>query len=79
MTPGTQPLTDEERGRFAYHPATSVTGPLHDSIRGHALGLAEAIAERVPLGRHRSLALTAAQDAMMWANAGIACDTREDG
>ena len=76
----TQPLTDEERRRFRFHPATEVTGPLHDSIRGHALGLAEAIAERVPFGRHRNLALTAVQEAMMWANAGIACDTpREDG
>lgn len=69
------PLTPEERGRFEFHPATPVTGPQHDSIRGHALGFAQAIAERVPVGRHRSLALTAAQEAMMWANAGIACDS----
>ena len=34
-------LTDEERRRFAFHPATPVTGPLHDAVRAaaHALFL----------------------------------------
>jgi hypothetical protein len=73
------PLTLEEINRFAYHPANEITGPLHESIRGHALGLAQAIAERVPAGRHRACALTAVQEAMMWANAGIACDSAQTG
>ena len=68
-------LTDEELGRFVFHPATDVTGPLHDSLRVAARTFAMAIDELVPSGRHRALALTAAQEAAMWANAGIACDT----
>lgn len=69
------PLTIEERNRFTYHPANTETGSKHDSVRMHALNFALAIAELIPAGRHRSLALTAAQEAMMWANAGIACDS----
>jgi hypothetical protein len=64
--------------RFAFHPATPVTGPRHDALR-HACGdLAVIITELVPDGRHQSLALTALQEAMMWGNAGIACDTPRD-
>ena len=68
-------LTDEERARFAYHPATPATGPLHDAVRTAALAYATALAAVVPAGRHRALALTSVQESMMWANAGIACDT----
>ena len=68
-------LTPEELARFAYHPATPQTGPLHDEMRAAARAYAEAIARLTPPGRHRALALTAAQEAMMWANAAIAIDT----
>ena len=76
---GTQPLTDEERARFTYHPATPMTGPRHDAVRAAAAAYAAALAAVVPAGRHRSLALTAAQESMMWANAGIACDSPGEG
>jgi hypothetical protein len=69
------PLPDEVRRRFEFHPATPTTGPLHDWIRAEHLKLAALIAEIVPTGRHQSLAFTALQESMMWANAGIACDT----
>ncbi len=69
------PLTDEERERFRFHPATDVTGPRHETVRIAAEAFAVELAELVPAGRHRALALTAVQEAMMWANAGIACDT----
>ena len=68
-------LTDEEAERFRFHPATEVTGPKHDEARLRHLELAEWVAANVPPGRHRSLVLTALQEAMMWSNAGIACDT----
>lgn len=77
---GTARLTDEERARFAYHPATPATGPLHDAVRTAALAYATALAAVVPAGRHRAMALTSVQESMWAANAGIACDTpRKDG
>lgn len=67
-------LSLEESNRFRFHPATDLTGPMHDEARRLILAAAEDLAEFVPEGRHRSLMLTALQEAMMWANAGIACD-----
>lgn len=77
--PGAMRLSDEERNRFRFHPATPATGPRHDAVRKAAERFAAELAEVVPAGRHRALALTAAQEAMVWANAGIACDTPEEG
>lgn len=72
-------LPPDVRQRFEYHPATEVTGPKHDSIRNAFVGLAVIVAELVPAGRHQSLAYTALQESLMWANAGIAVDTPKDG
>jgi len=66
---------DDVQNRFQFHPATPVTGPLHDGIRTAHATLADYIMVNVPAGRHQSLALTALQESMMWSNAGIACDT----
>lgn len=63
---------------FAFHPATEVTGPLHDRIRSRHKAMAETILSTTPAGRHQSLALTALQESMMWCNAAIACDTPKD-
>lgn len=76
---GATRLTAEEVERFRFHPATPTTGPRHDVVRAAAAAFAASLAEVVPAGRHRALALTAAQEAMMWANAAIACDTTEEG
>jgi hypothetical protein len=62
--------------RFSFHPATEVTGPIHDQVRDEHLGVAEWILDNVPAGRHQSLALTALQESMMWCNAAVACDTK---
>ena len=43
-------------------------------MRGHALHWALAIKASVPDGREQSLALTKLEEALMWANAGIARD-----
>lgn len=72
-----KPLTTEEANRFRYHPATETTARFHDATRTLVRELAEDLTSIVPDGRHRSLMLTALQEAMMWANAGIACDTDE--
>lgn len=58
--------------RFAFHPATPVTGPKHDEIRSACLALAGLIVGATPESREQSLAITALEEAMMWANAAIA-------
>jgi hypothetical protein len=58
--------------RFTFHPATIKTGPVHDLVRSKHRDLAEWVYEMVPDSRERSLALTALQEAMMWANAAVA-------
>lgn len=68
------PAEDAVLDRFAFHPATEVTGPLHDEIRTQFGKLAGYVLDYVPAGRHQSLALTALQEAMMWSNAAVACD-----
>lgn len=72
------PLTDEESARFKFHPVTERTGPIHDAVRSEVLELADTLTTLVPAGRHRSLMLTALQEAMMWANAAVACDTEPE-
>lgn len=66
---------EEVLDRFRFHPATAVTGPLHDKVRLAFGGMAAFLLDLVPPGRHQSLALTALQEAMTWSDAGIACDT----
>lgn len=72
-----QPDYDGVLDRFAFHPATKITGPIHDEVRTHHRLLADFITKTVPRGRHQSLALTALQESMMWCNAAVACDHPE--
>lgn len=59
--------------RFAHHPPkTSEVGQLHSSARQVLHGAAVQIATLVPPGREQSTALTKLEEAMFWANAGIA-------
>ena len=53
--PETVRLTEEERARFVFHPATPTTGPRHDAVRAAAAAYAAALAAVVPGGRHRAL------------------------
>jgi hypothetical protein len=60
--------------RFTYHePKDGNQIARYDRIRAAAREFAVVIAQNAPTSREQSLALTAAQDAMMWANAAIAC------
>jgi hypothetical protein len=61
--------------RMSYHPVTDETKPLFEENRADFLALAHRVADRIPPGRHQALALTALQEALMWSNAAIACDT----
>ena len=64
--------TDLEN-RFGYHPPKDdATKSQHELVRGLCFGLAMELVSLVPAGRELALAVTAVEEAMMWANAGIA-------
>lgn len=69
MPPGDQ---QDLVNRFGYHRATEETGPKHDEIRDACLQLAMTIHDLCPNSREKSLAFTALEEAMHWANAAIA-------
>lgn len=63
---------DIER-RFAYHrPKNQETASIHETVRAACGGLALELSLLVPEGRELHLAVTKIEEAMMWANAGIA-------
>lgn len=57
---------------FRFHPATGIDATKHETVRAILKGAAHSIVELVPAGREQSLMLTKLEEAMMWANAGIA-------
>lgn len=69
---------DEDRLRlriindFKYHPADAETGKTHQQVREACELAAHKINSIVPDGREKSLALTKLEEAMFWANAGVA-------
>lgn len=65
-------LIDRIDNDFMYHPATGNKGETHERIRAAARDLAITIVRLVPEGRERDEALKHAEQAMFWANAGIA-------
>lgn len=71
LTPG---LSD----RFAYHPAdTEEKRVAHGNVRAMCRNLAEWLDVELPDSREKSLALTAVQEAMMWANAAVAIHPKD--
>ncbi|WNM74093.1 hypothetical protein SEA_NERGAL_2 [Mycobacterium Phage Nergal] len=73
--PAPKPNThDDIEHRFSYHPATTPARQAqHEAVRAACKRLAHALDRIVPPGRHKSLALTAVEEAMHWANAAVAC------
>lgn len=65
-------IHDRIENDFSFHPATPDTAPKHDRVRRLCKALAHELAIEVPQGREQSLMLTALEETMMWANAGIA-------
>lgn len=63
---------DELSKRFTYHPPKGDQPERYLAIRAKAFELALLIAEAVPECREQSLAITACEEAVIWANAGIA-------
>lgn len=71
--------TDLEN-RFDYHPPRDdETRRNHEQVRAICLSAALDIDQLVPEGREKSLAVTKLEEAMMWANAGIARRPAEQG
>jgi hypothetical protein len=58
--------------RFCYRPPTADRSVLHQEARSLVIDLALALADRVPEGREWALVLTHLEEALYWANAGIA-------
>jgi hypothetical protein len=65
-------MPDSLEHRFKHHPPTGDKGERHQQVRAACFATAEAITSLVPPSREQSLALTKLEEAMMWANAGIA-------
>lgn len=63
---------DEIEVRFTYHPPTADQVPKYEAIRRVAKDFAHVINDLTPESREQSLAITALEEAVMWANAAIA-------
>jgi len=64
--------TADLENRFTYHPPKPGQAETYEALRAIALNFARTIDQEVPDSREKSLALTHLEDAVMWANAGIA-------
>lgn len=65
--------TDEEiENRFRYHSPTEEARRRHTAITEASIVFAKVVRDNVPHTRGQSLALTAIEEARMWANQGIA-------
>ena len=58
--------------RFTYHSPKPGQPERYEKIRNTALAFAELLNDAVPDSREKSLAMTALEETVMWANAGIA-------
>lgn len=66
-------ITPEElRVRFSYHPPFGDLPEKYERVRNEALAFALLIRDYVPDSRERALAITKLEEAVLWANAGIA-------
>lgn len=66
-------VASDLRGRFEHHPPSSdQIVRAHEAVRAACLAAAQVVSGNVPAGREKALAFTHLEDAMMWANAGIA-------
>ena len=63
---------EEIKKRFTYHKPQGDQPERYELLRNKAASLAEQIILNCPRSREQSLALTHLEEAIMWANAGIA-------
>lgn len=63
----------ELENRFSYHPPRNDNDRLdHQLVKAYLKRAADVVNERVPDGREKSTAMTKIEEAMFWANAGLA-------
>ena len=62
----------EIESRFVAHKTYDIQNKKMENVRDECLATARHIVRNVPEGREKALALTALEEAMFWANAGIA-------
>lgn len=65
-------MSNEIDNRFTYHAPKEDQPQRYTLLRGQAKALAETIVANSKPSREQSLALTKLEEAIMWANAGIA-------
>ena len=72
-------MSKDLNNRFDFHPATTAEKrDEHGSVRQVIKRAAEAVDELVPEGREKSLSITNLEEAMFWANAGIARNNNDE-
>lgn len=64
---------DDVKREFGYHPATEVTGPVHDAVRQAMSAVAHRMVELLPEGPRKTQALNLLLQAMWAANSAVAC------
>lgn len=64
--------------RFKHHRPDAVKSTRHEVVRIDLYAAAAMIERTVPAGREQSLALTKIEEAMFWANAGIAREAAKE-
>ena len=69
-------LKDRIDHDFKYHEPDEFAIKRHESIRDHAKVFAEFLADNCTESRELSLAITALEESVMWANASIARDRK---
>lgn len=62
----------ELEDRFRYHAPNDEAKKRHEAITEASIVFAKIVRDNVPYSRGQSLALTAIEEARMWANQGIA-------
>lgn len=72
------PTSETVESWFTYHPATPITGPIHDNIRATFRAAAHGLIDLLPEGPDKTLALRKLQEAMWSANACVANAQTED-
>lgn len=65
-------MKDEYEARWRSYPGGPARNAIHDRVRESTRDLAEVYADLLGDSRELSLALTALEEASMWANKGIA-------
>ncbi|KJD44239.1 hypothetical protein [Paenibacillus terrae] len=65
-------MNSQIENNFMYHPPKDGQPEKYEAIREKAKELAYLIEEEVPNSREKSLALTNLEQAVFWANAGVA-------